>query len=97
MDDIASIVGMKNADSVITKKTKCMAKFKEIGKMLIENDEFPEEDILWIVMFLVSSNLQFQCCCQFDKVVYPSMLATGQQKRRRLNHLLVAFFFVFLG
>jgi hypothetical protein len=45
MDDIASIVGMKNADSVITKKTKCMAKFKEIGKMLIENDEFSEEDI----------------------------------------------------
>ena len=45
MDDIASIVGMKNADSVITKKTKCMAKFKEIGKMLVENDEFSEEDI----------------------------------------------------
>ena len=45
MDDIASIVGMRNADSVITKKTKCMAKFKEIGKMLVENDEFSEEDI----------------------------------------------------
>lgn len=45
MDDIASIVGMKNADSVITKKTKCMTKFKEIGKLLIAKDEFSEEDI----------------------------------------------------
>jgi predicted metal-binding protein len=43
MDDIASIMGMKNADSAITKKSKCMNKFKEIGKMLIENDEFAEE------------------------------------------------------
>ena len=43
MDDIASIMGMKNADSAITKKSKCMKKFVEIGKMLIENDEFAEE------------------------------------------------------
>ena len=43
MDDIASIMGMKNADSAITKKSKCMKKFVEIGKMLIKNDEFAEE------------------------------------------------------
>lgn len=45
MDDIAAIMGMKNADSVITKKSKCMNKFKEIGKMLVRNDEFSEDDI----------------------------------------------------
>lgn len=45
MDDIAGIMGMKNPDSAITKKTKCMSKFKEIGKMLVENDEFSEDDI----------------------------------------------------
>lgn len=43
MDEIASIIGMKNADSVTTKKTKCMSKFKDIAKQLIENDEFAED------------------------------------------------------
>ena len=43
MDDIACIMGMKNADSAITKKSKCMKKFKDIANMLIENDEFAEE------------------------------------------------------
>jgi DNA-directed RNA polymerase specialized sigma24 family protein len=45
MDDIASIMGMKNADSIITKKSRCMSKFKEIGRMLVKNDEFSEDDI----------------------------------------------------
>lgn len=43
MDDIASIFGMRNADSAKTKKTRCMAKFKEIGKMFLGKDEFPED------------------------------------------------------
>jgi RNA polymerase sigma factor (sigma-70 family) len=43
MDEIASIMGMKNAVSVTTKKTKCMSKFKDIAKQLIENDEFAED------------------------------------------------------
>lgn len=42
MDDIASILGMRNADSAKTKKTKCMNKFKDIAAKLIENDEFAE-------------------------------------------------------
>lgn len=45
MDDIASITGMKNADSVITKKSKCMKKFSDIGKLLVAKDEFSEEDV----------------------------------------------------
>ena len=45
MDDIASILGMRNADSAKTKKNKCMNKFKDIAARLIENDEFAEEAV----------------------------------------------------
>ena len=43
MSEIASILGMQNADSVKTKKNRCMDKFKEIAKKLVANDEFAEE------------------------------------------------------
>lgn len=45
MDDIASILGMRNADSAKTKKNKCMNKFKDIAAKLLENDEFAEEAV----------------------------------------------------
>ena len=45
MDEIASILGMRNADSAKTKKNKCMNKFKDIAAKLIENDEFAEETV----------------------------------------------------
>ena len=43
MDEIASILGMRNADSAKSKKSKCMNKVKEIAAQVIENDEFAEE------------------------------------------------------
>ena len=45
MDEIASILGMRNADSAKTKKSKCMNKAKEIAAQLIGNEEFAEEAI----------------------------------------------------
>lgn len=45
MDQIASILGMRNADSAKTKKNKCMNKFKDIAAKLIESDEFAEEAV----------------------------------------------------
>lgn len=45
MDEIASILGMRNADSAKSKKSKCMNKLKEIATQLIENEEFAEEAI----------------------------------------------------
>ena len=45
MDEIASILGMRNADSVKTKKSKCMSRIKEIAARLIEDDEYAEEAI----------------------------------------------------
>ena len=45
MDDIASILGMRNADSAKTKKNKCMNKFKDIAAKLLESDEFAEEAV----------------------------------------------------
>ena len=43
MDEIASILGMRNSDSAKTKKNKCMNKFKDIAAKLIESDEFAED------------------------------------------------------
>lgn len=43
MDDIASILGLRNADSAKTKKSKCMNKFKDIAAQLVESDEFAED------------------------------------------------------
>ena len=45
MDDIASILGMRNADSAKTKKNRCMNKFKDIASKLLESDEFAEEAV----------------------------------------------------
>ena len=45
MDEIASILGMRNADSAKTKKSKCMNKVKEIAIKLVESEEFAEEAI----------------------------------------------------
>lgn len=45
MDDIANILGMRNADSAKTKKSKCMNKFKDIAAQLIESDEFAEDAV----------------------------------------------------
>lgn len=45
MDEIASILGMRNADSVKSKRFKCMKKFKDIAQMLIECGEFAEEQV----------------------------------------------------
>ena len=45
MDEIASILGMRNADSVKSKKSKCMSRIKEIAARIIEDDEFAEEAI----------------------------------------------------
>ena len=45
MDEIASILGMRNADSAKSKKSKCMNKVKDIAAQLIENEELAEEAI----------------------------------------------------
>jgi RNA polymerase sigma factor (sigma-70 family) len=45
MDDIARIMGLRNADTAKTKKNRCMNQFKDIAKKLVENDEFAEESV----------------------------------------------------
>lgn len=45
MDEIASILGMRNADSAKTKKNKCMKKAKDIKAMLIDCGEFSEDEV----------------------------------------------------
>ena len=43
MDEIASILSLRNADTAKTKKNRCMNQFKDIAKKLVESDEFAEE------------------------------------------------------
>lgn len=45
MDEIASILGMRNADSAKSKKNKCMKKVKDIAAMLIKCGEFSEDEV----------------------------------------------------
>lgn len=45
MDEIASMLGLRNADTAKTKKNRCMNKFKEIAKMLLENEAFAEDAV----------------------------------------------------
>lgn len=45
MDEIASILGMRNADSAKSKKSKCMNKVKDIATQLIKNEEFAEDAV----------------------------------------------------
>lgn len=45
MDEIADIIGYKTADSVKSKKSNCMKKFKDFAKKLLESDEFAEEAV----------------------------------------------------
>ena len=43
MDEIASIFGLRNANSAKTKKTRCMTVFKNVKDMLINSGEFDEK------------------------------------------------------
>ena len=43
MDEIASVFGLRNANSAKTKKTRCMTMFKNVKDMLINSGEFDEE------------------------------------------------------
>ena len=45
LDEIASILGMRNADSAKSKKFKCMKKVKDIAAMLIKCGEFSEDEV----------------------------------------------------
>ena len=43
MDEIASILGLRNADTAKSKKNRCMNEFRDIAKKLVDSDEFAEE------------------------------------------------------
>ena len=45
MDEIASMLGLRNADTAKAKKNRCMNQFKDIAKKLLENEEFAEEAV----------------------------------------------------
>ena len=45
MDEIACMMGLRNADSAKTKKNRCMNKFNEIAKRLVEDGDYAEEAV----------------------------------------------------
>ena len=45
LDEIASTLGLRNADTAKTKKNRCMNKFKDIATRLIGDEEFAEDAV----------------------------------------------------
>ena len=45
MDEIASMMGFRDANSAKVQKSKCLKKFKDTGKQLIENGELADDAI----------------------------------------------------
>lgn len=45
MDEVASMMGLRNADTAKTKKNRCMNKFKEIATRLVNDGEYAEEAV----------------------------------------------------
>jgi hypothetical protein len=45
MKDIATLTGLKNEDTAKSTKKRCMDKFRDIAKALLEDDEKAEEAI----------------------------------------------------
>ena len=45
MGEIASMLGLRNANTAKTKKNRCMNQFNEIARHLVESEEFAEETI----------------------------------------------------
>lgn len=45
MDDIAPMIGMRNADSVKTKKNKCMNKLRDFAGKIVADEDFAESEI----------------------------------------------------
>lgn len=43
MDEIACMLGLRNADTAKTKKNRCMNKFREIASQLLNDGEYAEE------------------------------------------------------
>ena len=43
MDEIASMMGLRNADTAKTKKNRCMNKFKDIASKLVASEEYAED------------------------------------------------------
>lgn len=47
MDEIASMMGFRDANSAKVQKSKCLKKFKDTGRQLIENGELAEDAICY--------------------------------------------------
>ena len=45
MKEIAALMGLKNDDSAKTTKSRCMKKFKDIAKALLDDDTKAEEAV----------------------------------------------------
>ena len=45
MDEIARMMGLRNADSAKTKKNRCMNKFSDIARRLVDDGEYAEEAV----------------------------------------------------
>ena len=81
MDEIASILSLRNADTAKTKKNRCMNQFKEIAKKLIENDEFAEEAVRACVeRAVLREMLEDELIMMNDTSIKKAALETDKEK-----------------
>lgn len=84
MDEIASIFGLRNADSAKTKKTRCMTMFKNVKDMLIKSGEFDEELIKAAAERAALRELleDERARCQMDDVAIAALKVENEEEPR---------------
>lgn len=83
MDEIASMLSLRNADTAKTKKNRCMNQFKDIAKKLIENDEFAEDTVRACVERAVLRELlEDERIMMNDTSIRKAALETDENKKK---------------
>lgn len=87
MDEIASIFGLRNADSAKTKKTRCMTMFKNVKDMLIKSGEFDEELIKAAAERAALRELleDERARCQMDDMVIAALKIDDEESKKEDN------------
>ena len=82
MDEIASILSLRNADTAKTKKNRCMNQFKDIAKKLVESDEFAEDMVRACVERAALRELiEDECVIMDDASIRMAAYKTDEDKK----------------
>lgn len=83
MDDIASVLGLRNSDVAKTTKNRCMNKFKSIAKSLLQDDEKVEAALQRTVERDALRDLLKACCKEADGEWAMAALTTKSETTKK--------------